>query len=150
MVGIIIKPQNRSLRRFLSFRNKLTLLPLKTYVISLDELNPQVGKFLHRVNRGLGRSDLLKRYGHDTPAETPKDEAEVQDIHAPTESDEEQDAGARDAEVDKLNIQWEEVTEEPAEVQWDEVSEDGYLVVLNFAQLLKYDPFRSIHEEYLD
>ena len=45
--------------------------------ISLDDLNPQVVKFLHRVNRGLTRSDLLKRYGHDTPATTPKDESEV-------------------------------------------------------------------------
>ena len=53
--------------------------------ISLDELNPQVAKFLHCVNRGLTRSDLLKRYGHDTPATTPKDESEVPEIHPPTE-----------------------------------------------------------------
>ena len=105
--------------------------------ISLDELNPQVVKFLHRVNRGPTRFDLLKRYGQDTPAATAKDESEVQDIHPPRESDEEQDAGARDAEVDKVNIQWEEVSEEPAEVQWDEVSEDGYLADLNLAQPLK-------------
>ena len=117
--------------------------------ISLDELNPQVVKFLHRVNRGLSRSDLLKRYGHDTPAITPKDESEVPEIHTPTESDEEQDAGVQDAEVDKVDIQWEEVSEERAEVQWDEVSEDGYLADLNIAQPLKYDPFPSIHEDYL-
>ena len=36
MVGMIFKPQNKSFRHFLSFRNKLTLLPLKTYVVSLD------------------------------------------------------------------------------------------------------------------
>ena len=101
--------------------------------ISLDELNPPVVKFLHRVNLGLAWSDLLKRYRHDTPAVTPKDESEVQEIHPPTESDEEQDAGARDAEVDKLDIQWEEVSEEPAEVQWDEVSEDRHLADLNLA-----------------
>ena len=52
---------------------------------SLDERNPQVVKFLHRVNRGLTRSDLLKRYGHDTPATTPKDVSEVQEIHPPTD-----------------------------------------------------------------
>ena len=72
--------------------------------ISLAELNPQVVKLLHRVNRGLTRSDSLKRYGHDTPAATPKDESEVPEIHPPTESDEEQDAGVRDAEVDKVYI----------------------------------------------
>ena len=105
--------------------------------ISLDELNPQVVKFLHRVNRGLTQSDLLKRYGHDTPATTPKDESEVPEIHPPQESDEERDAGVRDAEVDRVNIQWEEVSEKPAEVQWDEVSEDGYLADLNIAQPLK-------------
>ena len=33
MVGMIFKPQNKSFRHFLSFRNKLTLLPLKTYVV---------------------------------------------------------------------------------------------------------------------
>ena len=93
--------------------------------ISLDELNPQVIKFLCRVNRGLTRLDLLKRYGHDTPAATPKDESEVREIHRPTESDAKQDAGAQETEVDKADIQWEEVSEEPAEVQWDEVSEDG-------------------------
>ena len=118
--------------------------------ISLDELNHQVVKFLHRVSRGLTRSDLLKHYGHDTPATTPKDKSEVQEIHPPTESDEEQDAGVGDAEVDKVNIQWEEVSEQPAEVQWDEVSEDGYLADLNIAQPLKYDPFPSIHEDYSD
>ena len=118
--------------------------------ISLDELNPQVVKFLHRVNRGLTRFDLLKRYGHDTPASTPKDESEVQEIHPQKESDEEQEAGARDAEVDKVNIQWEEVSEDPADVQWDEVSGDGYLLDLNLAQLLKYDPFPSIHEDSSD
>ena len=118
--------------------------------ISLDELNPQMVKFLHRVNRGLTRFDLLKRYGHDTPATTPKDESEVPEIHPPTESDEEQDAGFRDAEVDKVNIQWEEVSVEPAELQWDEVSEDYYLADFNIAQPLKYDPFPSIHEDYLD
>ena len=107
--------------------------------ISLDELNPQVVKFTHRVNRGLTRSDLLKQYGHDTPATTPKDESKVAEIHPPKESDEEQDAGVRDAEVDKVDIQWEEVSEEPAEVQWDKVSEDGYLADLNIAQPLKYD-----------
>ena len=115
-----------------------------------DELNPQVVKFLHRVNRGLTRSDLLKRYGHDTPATTPKDESEVPEIHPPTESDEEQDAGVQDAEVDKVDVQWEEISEEPAEVQWDEVSEDRYLADLNIAQPLKYDPFPSIHEDYSD
>ena len=62
--------------------------------ISLDEVNLQVVKFLHRANRGLTRSDLLKRYGHNTPAATPKEESEVQEIHPPTESVEEQDAGA--------------------------------------------------------
>ena len=118
--------------------------------IWLDELHPEVVKFLHRVNCGLTRSDLLKRYGHDTPAITPKDESEVQEIRPPTESDEEQDAGVQDAEVDKVDIQWEEVSEEPAEVQWDEVSEDGYLADLNIAQPLKYDPFPSINEDYWD
>ena len=118
--------------------------------ISLDELNPQAVKFLHRVNRGLTRSDLLKRYGQDTPATTPKDESEAPEIHPSKESDEEQDAGVRDAEVDNVGIQWEEVSEEPAEVQWDEVSEDGYLADLNIAQLLKYDPFPSIYEDYSD
>ena len=106
--------------------------------------------FLHGVNRGLSRSDLLKRYRLDTPATTPKDVAEVPEIHPPTESDEEQDAGVRDAEVDKVDIHWEEVSEEPAKVQWDEVSEDGYLADLNIAQPLKYDPFPSIHEDFLD
>ena len=105
-------------------------------------------KFLHQVNRGLTRSDLLKRYGHDTPAATPKDEFKVQDIQPLTESDEEQYAGARDAEVDKVDIQWEEVSGEPAEVQWDKVSGDGYLADLNLAQPLKYDPFSSIREHY--
>ena len=118
--------------------------------ISLDELNPQVVKFLHPVNRGLTRSDLLKRYGHDTPATTRKAESEVPEIHPPTESDEEQDAGGRDADVDKVDIQWEEVSEEPAEVQWDEVSEDSYLADLNITQPLKYDPFPSIHEDDSD
>ena len=118
--------------------------------ISLDELNHQVVKFLHGVNRGLTRSDLLKRYRHDTPATTPKDDSEVPAIHPPTESDEKQDAGVRDAEVDKVDNQWEEVSEEPAKVQWDEVSEDGYLADLNIAQPLKYDPFPSIHEDYSD
>ena len=118
--------------------------------ISLDELNPQVVKFLHRVNRGLPQLDFLKRYRHDTPAATPKDECKVPEIHPATESDEEQHAGVRDAEVDKVDIQWEEVGEEPAEVQWDEVSEDGYLADLNIAQPLKYDPFPSIHEDYSD
>ena len=33
MVGMIFQPQNKSLRHFLSFQNKLTLLPLKTYVM---------------------------------------------------------------------------------------------------------------------
>ena len=75
------------------------------YDFSLDELNPQVVKFLHPVNRGLTRSDVLKRYGHNTPAATPKDESEVKEIRPPTQSDEEQDAGARDAEVDKVDIQ---------------------------------------------
>ena len=32
MFGMIFKPQNKSLRHFLSFQNKLPLLPLKTYV----------------------------------------------------------------------------------------------------------------------
>ena len=118
--------------------------------ISLDEPNPQVVKFLHQVNRGLTRSDLLKRYGHDTPATTLKDESEVPEIHPRTESDEEQEAGVPNAEVDKVDIQWEEVSEEPAEAQWDEVSEDGYLADLNIAQPLKYDPFPSIHEDYSD
>ena len=118
--------------------------------ISLDELNLQVVKFLHRVNRGLARSDLLKRYWHDKPAATPKDESEVQEINPPMESDEEEDAGAQDAAVDKVDIQWEEVSEERAEVQWDEVSEDGYLADLNLAQPLKYDPFPSIHDDYSD
>ena len=59
--------------------------------ILLDELNSQVVKFLHRVNRGLTRSDSLKPYGHDTPATTLEDESEVQEIDPPTESDEEQD-----------------------------------------------------------
>ena len=107
-------------------------------------------KFLHRVNRCVTPSDLLKRYGHDTPATIPKDESEVNEIHPPTESDEEQHAGVRYAEVDNVNVQWEEVSEEPAEVQWDEVSEDGYLADLNIAQPLKYDPFQSIHEDYSD
>ena len=35
MVGMIFKPQNKSFRPFLTFRNKLTLLPLKTYVLSV-------------------------------------------------------------------------------------------------------------------
>ena len=35
MFGMIFKPQNKSLRHFLSFRNKLTLLPLKTYLTLL-------------------------------------------------------------------------------------------------------------------
>ena len=107
-------------------------------------------KFLHRVNRGLTRSDLLKQYGQDTPAATPKDESEVQEVHPPTESDEEQDAGARDAEVDKVDIQWEEVSEDPADLQWDEVIEDGYLADITLAQPLKYDPFPSIHEDLSD
>ena len=113
-------------------------------------LNSQVVKFLHLVNRGLTWSDLLKGYGQDTPATTPKDEFEFQEIRPPTESDEEHDAGVRDAEVDKVAIQWEEVSEEPAEVQWDEVSEDGYLADLNIAQHLRYDPFLSILEDYSD
>ena len=33
MVGMMFKPQNKSLCHFLSFRNKLTPLPLKTYVL---------------------------------------------------------------------------------------------------------------------
>ena len=33
MVGMIFEPQNKCFRHFLSFRNKLTLLPLKTYVL---------------------------------------------------------------------------------------------------------------------
>ena len=73
--------------------------------ISLDELNTQLVKFLHRVKRGLTRSDFLKRYGHDKPATTPKGESEVPEIHPPTKSDEEQDAGVGDAEVDKVDIQ---------------------------------------------
>ena len=80
-------------------------------IFSLDELNPQVVKFLHRVNRGFTRSDLLKGYGRDTPAATPKDESEVQEIHPPTKSDEKQDTGTRDAEVDKVDIHMEEVSE---------------------------------------
>ena len=116
--------------------------------ISLDELNSQVVKFLRPVNRGLTRSDLLKRYGHDTPAERPKNESEVQEIQLPTESDEEQDAGAPDAEVENVDIQWEDVSEEPAEVQWDEVTEDGYMADGNLAQPLKYKPCPSIHEDY--
>ena len=107
-------------------------------------------KFLQCVNRGLTWSDLLKRYGHDTPATTTKDESAVPEIHPPIESDEKKDAGIRDAEVDKADIQWEEVSEEPAEVQRDEVSGDSYLADLNIAQPLKYDPFPSIHEEYSD
>ena len=118
--------------------------------ISLDELNPQLVQFLHRGNRGLTRSDLLKRYVHDTPVATPKDASEVQEIHPPTESDGEQDTGAQDAEVGKVHIQWEEVSEDPANVHWNEVSEDGYLADLNPAQSLKYDPFPSIHEHYSD
>ena len=35
-------------------------------------------------------------------------------------------------------------------MQWDEVSEDGCLADLNIAQPLKYEPFRSIHEDYSD
>ena len=35
-------------------------------------------------------------------------------------------------------------------MKWDEVSEDGYLTDVNLAQPLKYDPFASIHEDYLD
>ena len=116
--------------------------------ISLDELNPQVVKFRHRVNHGLTRSDLLKRYGHDTPATTPKDESAGTEIHPPTESDEEHDTGVRDPEADKVDIQWEEVSEEPAEVQWAEVSEERYLADLNIAQPLKYDPFPSIRKDY--
>ena len=69
-------------------------------------------------------------------------------MHPPTKSDEEQDNGARDAEVDKVDIQSDEVSEEPAEVQWDEVGEDGYPADLNPAQPLKYDPFPSTHEDY--
>ena len=118
--------------------------------ISLEQLNPQVVKFFHRVNCGLTRSDLLKRYRHNTPATTPKDDSEVQEIHPPTESDEEQDAGVRHAEVDKVDIQWKEVSEEPAEVQWDQFCEDGYLADLNIAQPLGYDPFPSIQEDYSD
>ena len=118
--------------------------------IWLDELNPRVVKFLHRVNRGLTWSDLLKPYGHDTPATTPKDESEVQEHHPPTELDEEQDAGGRDAEVDKVDIQWEDVSEKPTEVQRDKGSEDSYLADLNIAQLLRYNPFPSIHEHYSD
>ena len=102
------------------------------------------------MNRGSTRSDLLRRYGHDTPATTLKDESEAPEIHPPTESDKQQDAGARDAEVDKVDIQWEQVREEPAEVQWDEVSEDGCLADLNIPQPLKYDPFPSIHKDYSD
>ena len=78
------------------------------------------------------------------------DESEVQEIHPPTESDGEQAAGVRDAEVDKVDIQWEEVREEPAEVQWDEVSEDGYLADLNITQPLRYDPFRSYSDRIED
>ena len=118
--------------------------------ISFDELNPQLVKFLHQVNRGFTLSDLLKRYGHGTPAATPKDESEVQEIHPSTKSDEEQDAGVRDADVDKVDIELKEVSEKPAEVQWDEVSEDGYLADLNIAEPLKYDPFPSIHEDFSD
>ena len=91
-------------------------------IFSLDELSPQVVKFFHPVNHGLTRSDLLKRYGNDTPATTPKDESQVQEIHPPTESEEEQDADTRDSEVDKVDIQWEEISEDPADVQWEEVS----------------------------
>ena len=102
------------------------------------------------MNRGLTQSDLLKRYGHNAPATTPKDESEVQEIPPPAESDEEHDAGVRDAEVDNVDIQWEEVSEEPAEVQWVEVSEDRYLADLNIALPLRYDPFPRIHEDYSD
>ena len=35
MFGMIFKPQNKSLRHFLGFWNKLTLLPLKTYVVGV-------------------------------------------------------------------------------------------------------------------
>ena len=105
--------------------------------ISLDELNLQVVKFLHRVNRGLTRSDLLKQYGHDTPATTPKDKSEVQEIHPPTESEEEQDADAWDSDVEKVDIQWEQISEDPAHVQWEEVSEEGYLADLNLSHPLK-------------
>ena len=35
-------------------------------------------------------------------------------------------------------------------MQWDGVSEDGYLVDLNIAQPLRYDPFPSIHEDCSD
>ena len=106
--------------------------------------------FLHPVNRGLTWSDLLKRYGHDTPAETAKEESEVQKIQLPTESDEEQDAGAPDAEVEKVDIQWEDISEKPAEVQWDEVTEDGYMADCNLAEPLKYKPCPSIQEDYSD
>ena len=102
------------------------------------------------MNRGLTRFDLLKQYGHDTPAAKPKDESEVQEIHPPTESDEKHDAGTGDAEVDKVDNQWEEVSEEPAAVQREEVSEDGYLADVDLAQLLKYAPFPSIHKDYAD
>ena len=128
----------------------VSLIDGNDFDISLDELNPHLVKFLHRVNRRLSRSDILKRYRHDTPATTPKDESEVPEMHPPTESDEEQNAGVRDAEVDKVDIHLEEVSEEPAEVQWDEVSEDGYLADLNMPQPLKYDPCPSIHEDYSD
>ena len=118
--------------------------------ISLDELNPQVVKFLHRVNCGFTRSDVLKRYGHDTPAASPKDEFEIKEIHPQAESDEEQDAGARDAEVAKVDIQWEDVSEDSAAPEWDDVSEDGYLADLNPAQPLNYDPFASINQDCSD
>ena len=36
MVGMIFKPKNNSARHSLSFRNKPTLLPLKTYVMEID------------------------------------------------------------------------------------------------------------------
>ena len=35
-------------------------------------------------------------------------------------------------------------------MQWDAVSEDSYLADLNIAQLLKYDAFPSIQEDYSD
>ena len=63
MVGMIFKPQNKSFRHFLSFRNKLTLLPLKTYVLMDAKVQHEDSKKgLHDVRSFIGACNFYRRH----------------------------------------------------------------------------------------
>ena len=99
-----------------------SLLDGGSCTIPFSDLDPQVVKFLHRVNRGLAVDDLRKRYAAGTPdlgeAMKPLRRSEVDD----DEKNDMQQVAAVEEEPEKVEVQWEGPNGGEA------ISEDKHLV----------------------